>query len=108
MQNFMHDTKPEPRGLALYLAKRYPIIHPDASDSGLLDTCYDSTVTFIYSGCPGVVARKQVNGVVQDVKTDKYGDRHVLVKVEGRLFPEWININRVQFIQTKTAAYATV
>lgn len=104
MQNFMHYTQPEPRGLTLYLAKCYPTIHPDASDVSLLDTCYGSIVTFIHSGCPGVIARKQVNGVVQDVKTDKYGDRHLLVKVEGRPFPEWINVNRVQFLQTKTPA----
>lgn len=106
MQNFMNYAQPEPRGLTLYLAKRYPVIHPDANDSTLLDTCYGSTVTFIHSGCPGVMARKQVDGVVQDLKTDKLGDRHLLVKVEGRPFPEWVNVNRVQFGEMKNAQLA--
>lgn len=102
-------AKPDPAGLTLYLAKRYPIIYPDASDSDLLNECYGVTVTFMHSGSPGVMARQQVNGVVSDLKTDKQGDRHLLVKVEGRPFPEWINLNRIQFTrETKTATLVTV
>lgn len=79
---------------------------PDQNDFALLNDCFGVPVTFLYAGSPGIVARKQVSGVIVDVKTTRK-DRYVLVKVEGLPFPKWVNLNQVQFVsESKTLSTA--
>lgn len=101
---YMSDfaAKPDPRGLKRYLRKHYPILNPLRSpeDDALLDDIYMVKVAFLYSGSPGSVARQTLNGVILDVKTTKYG-RSVAIETDSLPFAKWIDVNCVQFPQTK-------
>lgn len=78
----------------------------NATDSVIVKEGVENTVKFTWSGCPGIYARQQLEGIVIDAQTTKRGERYLLVKAVELNIPKWVRIKDVQFIQTKTATAA--
>lgn len=77
----------------------------DLNDAALLDKVYGVTVVFLNPAVPFYYPAEQMEGVIQDIKTNKRGERFLLIKADKLNFPKWINVQAVQFpAQTKTAA----
>lgn len=72
------------------------------NDLDLLAENFGVRVAFRWTGCPGLYGRKDVNGVIVDVRSTKR-NRYVLVAETGLKVEPWVNLNDVQFVgQTKT------
>jgi hypothetical protein len=66
----------------------------------------NSSVTFQWSGCPGVYPRQQLTGVILDECTSRQGERFLLVQAAELNLPKWVRLQDVRFPVKPTTAEA--
>ncbi len=91
----------------LLLQLQSGVIIGDEQDFSLLNESFGVRVVFLNPAVPMYYPAEQMTGVILDVRTNRSGQRQLLIKADKLNLPKWVDLQDVQFLR-ETATASTV